>query len=308
MKKQFANENIVETSRYDRNYSNLVLLIAGISLLSVGPLMVRLADIGASGAAFWRLGLAIPMLALVVGMGADRPSRLAKPLLAAIAAAGCLYGTGTLVMNASALSTSLANCALIGNFSSFFVAGIAVVTERRRPGGAVLTALSLSAAGLLFLLGPSVSLSHDTAGGDLLALLAAILFTGYFVVIMRMPGSVKPMTVHAISTTAGFLCIAPFALPGQLVPVTWWPISLLVAAQVLGQGLVVFAMPRVAPVLGGLCILLFPLLNMIIGWGLYDETMGGMQLIGAFMIVAALALLQLRGRGTNADRENEHVL
>ena len=270
--------------------------------------MVRLANIGASGAAFWRLGLAVPMLALIVSMSADRPSQFAKSLLAAIGAAGCLYGTGTLIMNASALSTSLANCALIGNFSSFFVAGIAVVAERKRPGGAVLAALSLSAAGLLLLLGPSVSLSPDTAAGDLLALLAAILFTGYFVLIMHMPGSIRPMTVHAISTTAGFLCIAPFALSGQLAPVIWWPIALLVAAQVLGQGLVVFAMPRVAPVLGGLCILLFPLLNMIIGWVLYDERMGDIQLVGAMMIVSALALLQLRGRDTNADRENENVL
>lgn len=256
--------------------------------------MVRLAGIGASASAFWRLGLAVPFLFLIVRQSGDSVANLGRPLFVAIATAGCLYGLGTLVMNASAMQTTLANCALIGNFSSFFVAGIALAAERKRPGPSIIIALIFSAVGLLLLYSPSVAMSRSTAAGNLLALLAALLFTGYFLLLMRMPENVRPMTIHAVSTTAGALVVAPFALAGDLSPSHWWPVFMLVAAQVGGQGLVVYAMPRVAPVLGGLCILLFPLLNMVIGWGLYDEALGGPQLIGAILIVSALALLQLR--------------
>lgn len=259
--------------------------------------MVRLAGVEAGASAFWRLGLAAPLLFLIVRQSGDSISKLGRPLLVGIAIAGCLYGLGTLVMNASAMQTTLANCALIGNFSSFFVAGIALVAERKRPGPSILIALVLSAVGLLLLLGPSVTMSRATAAGDILALLAALLFTGYFILLMRMPPSTRPMTVHAVSTTAGAIVIAPFALSGELAPLHWWPILMLVAAQVGGQGLVVYAMPRVAPVLGGLCILLFPLINMVIGWALYDEGLGGPQLVGAILIVSALAMLQLRKGG-----------
>lgn len=258
--------------------------------------MVRLAGVDASASALWRLGLAILPLALLARMTGGSLSALRGPLAGVMIGAGALYGLGTLVMNASALNTTLANCALIGNFSSFFVAGIALATARQKPSALAFAALSLSAAGLALLLGPSVALSQATIGGDLMALAAAVLFTGYFLLIMRVPRSMPPLFVHMVSTTAGAVVIAPFALQSAMIPDAWWPVAMLVGAQVVGQGLVVYAMPRVPPVLGGLCILLFPLINMMIGWAMYGEAMSVSQITGAVLVIGALALLQLRGR------------
>lgn len=280
-----------------------MLLVFAVSLLAFGPWMVRLAGVVASASAFWRLSLAVLPLLLLVRYSGERVRSLPPTVLLAMVGAGCLYGLGTLLMGASALRTTLANCALIGNFSSFFVAGIALAAERRVPDRTTSVALGLSAGGLLLLLGPSVALSNATIAGDLVALAAAVLFTGYFLLIMRMPRSLKPLTTHGIGTMVGALVVAPFALGGDLVPQYWWPILVLVAAQIVGQGLVVYTIPRLPPVIGGLSILLFPLMNIVIGWAWYAEEMGFAQIAGALLIVAALSLLQYKRRSMVAARQ-----
>jgi drug/metabolite transporter (DMT)-like permease len=290
---------VVSGTSIKRNFviPPLFAMVVGVLMLGCGPLMVRLAEVSPIASAFWRLSLAVPPLLLVVGLSRESVRLLPRRLVGSMAAAGTVYGLGTMLMNASALETTLAHCALIGNFSSFLVAGIAIAATRRMPERAVSVALAMSVAGLALLLGPSAAVSGGAIGGDLLALAAAVLFTGYFLILGRVPLGARPMTLHAMSTTAGALVIAPFALGGAIVPGHWWPVLVLGLAQFLGQGLIVYSIPRLNPVLAGLCILLFPLANIALGWALYGEAMGGLQLAGALLIVLALAVLQLRGAG-----------
>jgi drug/metabolite transporter (DMT)-like permease len=277
--------------------SDLTVLLAmatGVSLLSFGPWMVRLAGVGGAASAFWRLSLAVLPLFILIGLTGDRARRLSPAFLIMVAAAGALYGLGMMAMNAAALKTSLANCGLIGNFNGFFVAGVALVAARRVPDASVSLCLLMSAAGLALVLGPSVNLSMSGWVGDLLALVAAMLFAGYFSILQRIPAGPKPLTVHGLATLTGAIVIAPVAFQDSLIPQNWWPIAALVFGQVVGQGLVVYAVPRLSGVVVGLCILIFPLQSMVIGWVFYGETMSLAQMCGAVLILGALVLLQAR--------------
>lgn len=272
----------------------LLTMAVGVSILSLGPWLVRLAGVGGAASAFWRLSLAVPPLVLIARASGDRLTLLSRRSVSLIGAAGLVYGLGTVAMNASALRTTLANCALIGNFSSFFIAGTALVGSRRVPDGAVILCLLMSALGLALLIGPSVEFSSSGRTGDLLALLAAILFSAYFTVLPRVPAGPSALTIHLIATATGAIVAAPMAMGGKMIPAHWLPIAGLVFAQVVGQGLVVRSVPRLPGVVVGLCILLYPLESSIVGWSVYGEMMTTAQLAGAALILTALIVLQLR--------------
>jgi drug/metabolite transporter (DMT)-like permease len=270
----------------------LLMMVAGVSILSFGPWLVRLAGIDAAASAFWRLSLAIGPIFLLAALAREPAHRPPGDVLRIIAGAGTVYGIGMIAMNASALETSLANCALIGNFSSFFVAGAALAGARRAPSAGVVVALITAAVGLALLLGPSASFSSSGWKGDLLALIAALLFSVYFVLLPKIAPGPGPLTIHGIATTTGAIVIAPVALQGNMIVGQWWPIVGLAFAQVVGQGLVVYSVPRIPSVWVGLCLLLYPLQSMVIGWLFYGEIMSLGQMAGAGLILAALVLLR----------------
>jgi drug/metabolite transporter (DMT)-like permease len=269
------------------------MMACGVTLLGLGPWMVRLAGTGSLAATFWRLALAIPALAGAILITEGRP-RVDRQFAWPIVAAGCFYGSGMIAFNAAALRTTLCNCALLGNLSSFFLAGVGLVLARRRPPWQVASGLLMALAGLGLLLNRSFSLSARTGGGDLIALLAAMLFTGYFLVVSKVREGISPLMTHLVATTAGALVLAPVAVVQLQPPQHWWALVLLaLGGQAVGQGLVVFAMQRLDRVTAGLMILLFPLVSAAIGWVRYGETMRPIELIGALLILVSLPLVQI---------------
>ncbi len=99
----------------------------------------------------------------------------------------------------------------------------------------------------------------------------------------------------AIATAAGALPILFFALAigEQVVPGDWTPvIALSVSSQLIGQGLLVYAMGHLSPVIVGLCFLTQPIASAAIGWAAYGETLSASDGLGALLICAALVLIR----------------
>ncbi len=69
-------------------------------------------------------------------------------------------------------------------------------------------------------------------------------------------------------------------------------ILLSISSQLIGQGLLVYAMGHLSPVLVGLCLLTQPIASAAIGWLAYDERLSLGDGIGALLICAALVLIR----------------
>ena len=81
------------------------------------------------------------------------------------------------------------------------------------------------------------------------------------------------------------------------MPADWGPVVLLaIASQLVGQGLLVWAMGHLSPVVVGLCFLLQPLVSAGIGWGVYGEALGLADGLGALLICVALVLIRVPDR------------
>jgi len=271
------------------------LILANL-VLAAGPWMVRLADVGPVAAGFWRLALAVPFLAFI----AWRQSR-GRPfpgwtIIAAIIIGGLFFAADLAVWHEGILLTKLANATLFGNFASFLFAIYGFFLLRRLPGPVQAIALALAAIGTALLLGSSFELSPENLTGDLLALLAGLFYTFYLIAVDRARRVMAPLPVLAVATAAGTLPIllAANLLGEQVMPGDWTPLVLLsISSQLIGQGLLVYAMGHLSPVLVGLCFLTQPVAAAAIGWFAYDEQLSLGDGAGAILICVALVLIRL---------------
>ena len=270
-----------------------IAMIGGVSLLSTGPLMVRLSGLDSGAATFWRMVLGVVPLVAILPLLPKSPMKfLLGNGIAPILIAGICYGSGMLLFNASALRTSLGNCALLGNLSGLMLAAWGVLKSREWPSKRVALALLLALCGLSALLLPSASFTVGIGVGDCLAFLAAVLFALYFVAISWVGTSRHPIRIHAAATAVGACVVMPFALGSELFPSSWGPVLVLALAQSLGQGLVVFGIGRISTVASAAVIMTFPMFNMLVGAIAYSEYMSPIEMSGAAALLISLVLLQ----------------
>jgi drug/metabolite transporter (DMT)-like permease len=284
------------------------LIVANL-FLAAGPWMVRLTDVGPVAAGFWRLALALPLLVLLAGWQQKGKPLPAWSLVGAVAVGGLFFAADLAVWHVGILQTKLANATLFGNFASFLFAIYGFILLRRAPdkvqGGAILFAIF----GTFLLLARSYELSPDNLVGDLFCLLAGLFYTFYLIAVDRARRSLAAFPTLAIATAAGALPIllAALLLGEQIMPSDWGPVILLsIGSQLIGQSLLVFAMGHLSPVVTGLGLLTQPIAAAAIGWSVYGERLGPVDLVGALLICVGLVLIRLpqRGLATNSDEDH----
>jgi drug/metabolite transporter (DMT)-like permease len=280
-------------------------LIVSNLFLALGPWMVRMADVGAVASAFWRLALAIPLLLLLARYSSTGSFRPGWAIGLMIVAGGVFFAADLAAWHYGIKLTKLANATLFGNTSSLLFPIYGFIVARMLPRKLQVLALLLAAAGAALLLGSSYELSPQHLKGDLLAILAGLFYTLYLIAIDRARQTLKPMPVLALATIAGAGPLLAFALllGEQVMPSDWTPLVLLsLGSQVIGQGLLVYAMGHLSPLVVGLGLLTQPAVTAVIGWLAYDERLGLTDAAGALLICAALVLIRLPGRLHPAER------
>lgn len=275
----------------------LALVIANIAL-AFGPLFVRLADTGPVASGFWRLALGAPFIAVLALGGGARPTRLPGGLWWALGGAGVAFAADLASWHLGILRTTLANATLFGNSATFIFPIYGFLVARAWPTRGQGVALALAVAGAALLMGRSYQLDAANLIGDLLCLLAGVLYAVYFVLMARARDSMGALPALALSTAASLPPILLFALAlgERIVPQDWGPlIALALVSQVLGQGCMIFALGRLSPLVVGLGLLIQPIVAAAIGWLVYAERLGAAELIGGGLIAAALVLVR-RGK------------
>ena len=272
-------------------------LLLGNAALALGPWLVRLTDTGPVAAGFWRMALPLPLFAwlawreIAKGEGAAPSARTGWILIAA----GVFFAADLAAWHLGIELTKLGNATLFGNSGSLILMAWGLFALRRAPSRAEVLALGAALTGAAILLGRSLEVSTTTLLGDLLCVLA-----GAFYVLYLLPaqsaretmGQWSVLTLVCASAAPTLLVLAVLlgepVLPGAA---GWTPVlGLAVSSQVIGQGLLVYALKSFSPLVIGMALLTQPAIAALTGWLAFDELLGWPDIAGMALVAAALVI------------------
>jgi drug/metabolite transporter (DMT)-like permease len=281
-------------------------LFIGSSMLAFGPWLVRLSGVGPVAAGFWRTGLALPFLFVIASLAGQPVHWPGRRMALLVSVGGFFFAADLAAWHAGIHLTKLGNATLFGNTSSFIFAIWGLWLAKRSPSPLQVLALALAAAGAAMLMGSSAELSARNLTGDLLCLFAGLLYAGYLIAVQRARGGLQPLPLLFIASLFAALLLLPLslALGEQIIPQDWtWVLMLAIGSQVVGQGLLVYAIGSLSPLIVGLTLLTQPALSALIGWLAYGEKLRPFDWFGALAIGVALVLVRLPQRGLRAPVE-----
>lgn len=275
-------------------------MLLGNVALAFGPWMVRLADVGPVAAGVWRLALALPFLLLLARMSGQRPHWPARSLILTILIAAFFYSLDLAAWNAGIRMTKLGNATLFGNTGSFVFAIYGLCIAHSRPSMRQVGALAFAVGGAAILMSGSYELSPTNFAGDLLTLVAGLLYGGYLIFVERGRTSLEPLPLLILATAFSVPILLPISLGlgEDIWPHNWTPlIFFALSSQVVGQGLLVYSIGTLPPLIVALALLTQPAISAGIGWLAYGERLSPMDALGALAIAVALVVVRLPERG-----------
>jgi len=279
-------------------------LLAANVALATGAWFVRVADTGPIATGFWRLALVVPLLLPFALTGAGGPVRLSRGTLAMIVTGGLFFASDLASWHLGIMRTKLANATLFGNCSSLLLPFAGILLTRIWPTRLQWVALACAMVGAMLLMGSSYELSRQNLAGDLLCLLAGLLYVFYLLSVQSVRRSLSTFWVLGLSSLASAPLMLVYAwMAGErILPGNWGPvIGLMLTCQVVGQGLMVYAIAHFPPLVVGLVLLTQPAVAALIGWLAFGETLSAPDWAGALIIALALVLIRLPARDSPCD-------
>jgi drug/metabolite transporter (DMT)-like permease len=279
--------------------------LAGIAGISFAAIFVRLAlPAPPVVTGFYRMLFATGAMAAwaLVATRSRAHGMERRTALAALASGAC-FGTDLALWNTAIVQTSVATATLLVNTTPLYVGLYArvVLGERLSPRFALGALLALAGAGLL------LGISRDDlerTQGALLALIAALFYTGYllFMKAARVRADAAPALLLSSLGATGVLGLYGVAggLPFHGFPSNSWAAMLgaAVVSQLGGVFAIVWALRYLPATVASVALLAQPVGTALLGWWILGEALTLPQAAGG---VAVLVGITLASRGTVAS-------
>lgn len=281
----------------------LAALFCGATFIALSPIWVRVADVGPTASAFWRVALAAPLLWGIVALlpRTSAAPRRDGPLLAA---AGVAFAGDLAFWHWSIAATSIANATLLANLSSIFVTLAAWLLWRQRPSGLFLVGLALALCGVVLLVRASLGFSATALAGDAYGVITAMFYAWYLLTVKRLRDlGAATLRLMAMTTTVTAGILLPLALASgePMLPsgIPGWLVLLGLAwiTHAGGQGLITYALAHLPAAFSSVGLLLQPVLAAAFGWVLLAEPLGPLQLAGGAIVLAGIYLARRASMG-----------
>jgi drug/metabolite transporter (DMT)-like permease len=197
--------------------------------------------------------------------------------------------------------TTAMNTILLLSLAPFAIVALSRIAlgERINRNQAMGLVASLVGAVVLILHGDLTTLLElRFNAGDVLMLLAVVIWAVYSVLLKRRPAALPPLAVHTTSVAAGTLCMLPSfgweALHGSVLPASFgaWAAIVFIAvfSSALAHGLWVRGVAKIGPNRAGVFIHLMPLFGGALAIVFLDEHLALYHAIGAALVLGGVVL------------------
>jgi drug/metabolite transporter (DMT)-like permease len=286
------------------------LAAAGAASIAFSGILVRLADVTPSAAAFYRCAYALPpLLVLALWEGRRFGARPLGQRLFAWAAGGFFAADLVLWHHAiAAVGAGLAT--VLGNVQVVLVPLAAWLVLRERPHARVVAAVPVVLSGVVLISGVvgADAYGEDPALGVVFGLGTAVAYAGFLLVLragnrdLRRPGG--PLFDATLAAAVGALLLGWPLGELDLAP-TWpahaWLVTLALTSQVVGWLLISIALPRVQAAVTSVVLTLQPVMAVVLAVILLGEAPSFVQLAGVVVVLAGITLATV-GRARRASR------
>lgn len=280
------------------------MAISGVVFISFSAVFFALSEVNGSTATVFRAAYAIPILLVLRLLWRGHDGRATRLRWLGVGS-GALLGLDLIAWHASIdmVGAGLATVAVATQV--VFIGLVAWLAYRERPtattlifGGVVLIGIALISG-----LGGTDAFGVDPVRGALLGVLAGAFYAGFlFVFRLSNPDGGVPPTVALLDATVGIVAVGLVLglVAGDLDLVPTWPAHgwlLLLAAvgQVGGWAFIAYALPRLPALTTSVILLGQPLLAVLWGWLLLDETLSSIQGIGVALVLGGMVVINLQG-------------
>lgn len=271
----------------------ITAVLIGVVGWGVGPLLVRGMSVSGVSVAFYRMWLAVPVMAVLARVLGER---LTIRTLKLCVVPGILFAFSMMFSFESMRTTSIANATLIGQLSpALMILGAGRLVGEKPTSRAVMSAM-VSFAGLGLMVAASGDTSGSSLSGDLLAVANVFCFTGYFLMMKKLRNAdVGSWEFLAGVFLVGALALTPYCLVaaddlGGVTDLDFVRLAaMIVGPGVLGHGLITWATRHLDVTTTSLLTLLSPPLSVIGAWIIFEQQLTVGQLVGGLIVLAGLA-------------------
>jgi drug/metabolite transporter (DMT)-like permease len=279
--------------------------VLGALVIAFSGILVRLAEVSPSTAAFYRCAYALPALAALAWLEdrryGRRPLRERVPLWIA----GLLFAADLTFWHHSIEAVGAGLATVLGNIQVVFVGLLAWLALGERPENRALASIPVVFVGVILISGVigKGAYGDDPLMGVVFGLLTAIAYA-LFILILR-EGNVDVRRPAGPLFDATLSAAFFSALGGVVVgDIQWapglesqaWLVLLALSSQVLGWLLISVSLPRLPAVLTSIVLMLQPVSTVFLGALLLSEAPSSVQVAGVAIVIAGVAVATVKPR------------
>ena len=302
----------------DSDRRTMLIALAGAVAISFSPVFYIYSDTNPSTGAFFRMLYALPALALLAYLVRKSDTRSSRTRWTAFGA-GLILAPDMLSYHSSMIFIGIGIATLIGNSQVIIVTLASWKLFGEKPNKAILVSLPVVIIGLILIsgVGDPEAAGDDPVKGVIFGTMAAFFYSSFLILFRYSNRELAPSSSVQLDATAGaalgllvlgLLPLSSMAIePMELQP-TWpghgWLIILAILCQVAGWLAITHALPRLPAAHTSFAILLQPVLTLV--WGyviLHQEGHSQNQVIGIFLVLAAIIAVTLYGSASSAEAD-----
>ena len=290
-------------------FSNPVVRAAlGAAFISSSAIVVTLAHTGAATAAFYRCALALPVLIpLAVAEQRRRgPRPLRTRLFAAVA--GLFLAADLVMWNHSIPDVGAGVATVLGNLQVLFIAVLAWLVLKERPGRRYLTLLPVILAGVILVSGVvgGSTTGVDPAAGTWLGVGTSLAYAVFLLILRQTAGQTRHVAGQLADATVGAAAgalLLGLTLGSFQFRIPWvslgWLVVLALVSQTVGWLLITSSLPQLPAAVSSLLLLLQPAASMVLAYLVLSQRPTALQILGAVLVCSGVLAVTWKrpGRG-----------
>ena len=292
----------------------MLIALAGATVISFAPLLYIRSDTTPLTGAFYRMLYALPLLGLLVWTSKKEDPRNSNSRWLAFGA-GVLLAIDFVGYHSAIDYIGSGIATMIGNSQVIIVTLVSWWLLGERPNRFILLSLPLVMFGLVLISGiwDDAPYGEDPVKGVIGGMVAAVFYSS-FLIVYRQSNRIGGPAVNAqfdatTGATLGILILGYMPLTSVGIEaidhsITWpnhgWLILLALSCQVIGWIAITYALPRLPAAHTSFAVLLQPVLTIIWGVILLNESPSLQQSAGMALIFAAIIAVTLFGATEDA--------